>query len=383
MNDEIGRPTLLLNWVYYHPVGHAVEALKVAKGYRDANRGLRVSVLLNARTAVELAEACPWIERAYPIDTREVEALGADAPCLRAVPRTWDYVVADERVVMSPFPFSSDLRAFHVAADEYFQARRWKGPRFGEPVEGAPRYRLNATIGLRVPAQARRFAARYRHDGPKIAVLPAGSSAETIYPPLRWWTRLLRGMGDAFPSGRFYVTGVSGDGEGRSTTYAYPRESLDRLFRACSEAVDCYDIGLWNQLALIEQCDLLIAPHTGFAFLALCVGTPWLAISGVRWPEYFFNETPFYSVLPACRRYPCGMSMKAACVTRLERKRPVPCMDTRQLNSRIPAVVAGARLLLDAGFTYDEAVALYRRRIAEAGSAHERIFSFDGALPLD
>ena len=57
--------TLFLNWVYYYPVGHAVEALKVAKGYHSANRKMKVSVLLNAETPVELAEACPWITRAY------------------------------------------------------------------------------------------------------------------------------------------------------------------------------------------------------------------------------------------------------------------------------------------------------------------------------
>jgi hypothetical protein len=37
---------------------------------------------------------------------------------------------------------------------------------------------------------------------------------------------------------------------------------------------------MWNQLALIEQCDVFCSPHTGFAFLAQFVGTPWLTIAG-------------------------------------------------------------------------------------------------------
>lgn len=37
--------TLLLNWVYYYPVGHAVEALKVAKGYQCAGAILTRSFL--------------------------------------------------------------------------------------------------------------------------------------------------------------------------------------------------------------------------------------------------------------------------------------------------------------------------------------------------
>ena len=38
---------------------------------------------------------------------------------------------------------------------------------------------------------------------------------------------------------------------------------------------------------------------------ALAVGTPWLAISGGRWFEYFFNRVPFRSIIPDTERYPC------------------------------------------------------------------------------
>jgi hypothetical protein len=31
----------------------------------------------------------------------------------------------------------------------------------------------------------------------------------------------------------------------------------------------------------------------------------WLALSGNRWPEYFYNHVPFYSVLPDPNRFPC------------------------------------------------------------------------------
>ncbi len=49
--------TLLVNWVYYRPVGHVVEALKLAKGYKLANRDLEVHMMLNADAPVELAGA--------------------------------------------------------------------------------------------------------------------------------------------------------------------------------------------------------------------------------------------------------------------------------------------------------------------------------------
>ena len=60
---------LLLNFVYYRPVGHAVEALKYAKGYYDANKDdIEIHLLLNADTPVELVDACYWIKKTYSIE---------------------------------------------------------------------------------------------------------------------------------------------------------------------------------------------------------------------------------------------------------------------------------------------------------------------------
>ncbi len=368
---------LLLNWVYYPPVGHAVEALKVAKGYHSANENVAVSVLLNAQTPVELAEACPWIERAYPVDTPDVAARGLDAPSLQAIPAAWDYVVSDERTVYSPELFSPDVRAFHEVARSYFRASRWQGARFQPPEEDAPRYRRDAKIRLRLPAHTRAYARRHRHDGPSFCILPAGSSGDPIYPPLRWWIRLIRALQTEFPNARVAITGSSGGRDERSATHAYPRKALDPLFKTCPDVIDGYDIGLWRQLALIQSADVFIAPHTGFAFLAPCVGTPWLAVSGARWPEYLFNKTPFYCVLPECPRYPCYFNMKKACATRIQNGKTVMCMDTRRLNPRIPEILHGARLLLDKAFTYKRAVALYREKIAQGGFAQDRFFFFD------
>ena len=40
------------------------------------------------------------------------------------------------------------------------------------------------------------------------------------------------------------------------------------------------------------------------AWPSLAVGTPWLALSGGRWFEYFFNRVPFRSIIPDPERYP-------------------------------------------------------------------------------
>ncbi len=38
---------------------------------------------------------------------------------------------------------------------------------------------------------------------------------------------------------------------------------------------------------------------------ALAVATPWLALSGGRWFEWYFNRVPFRSIVPDTRCYPC------------------------------------------------------------------------------
>lgn len=52
---------------------------------------------------------------------------------------------------------------------------------------------------------------------------------------------------------------------------------------------DRLDLGIGQQAAL--------PPHTGFAFLARCAGTLWLALSGGTWSPCLFSDAPFYSVV--------------------------------------------------------------------------------------
>lgn len=50
---------LLINWLYFHPVGHAVEGLAAAAEYCAVNPNLEIHLVLNSRTPVELAQNCP------------------------------------------------------------------------------------------------------------------------------------------------------------------------------------------------------------------------------------------------------------------------------------------------------------------------------------
>ena len=93
------KKRLLINWAYYDPAGHVVEALQHAYGYHVANPDVAISLLLNATSLIQITEACPWLDEVYPVSLAEVAAHGEDAPSLRTVPQIWDYVIHDPRVL--------------------------------------------------------------------------------------------------------------------------------------------------------------------------------------------------------------------------------------------------------------------------------------------
>lgn len=59
---------LLVNFFHAQPVGHAIGALHTGTRARGGGAGPEVSLALNAATATELAEFCPFVSAAYPID---------------------------------------------------------------------------------------------------------------------------------------------------------------------------------------------------------------------------------------------------------------------------------------------------------------------------
>ncbi len=136
-------------------------------------------MLLNSRTTVELAGACDWIAKAWPIDLADVKRAGAAAVCLQNIPKTWHYIVNDHRPKISPFPFADDLRTFHDLAETHFTARLWRGHNYEVGAEHGPAYRSNATIRLRVPDSARTWVQQLNlQTGPNFCVLLGGSNHE-------------------------------------------------------------------------------------------------------------------------------------------------------------------------------------------------------------
>jgi len=371
-----------VNWIYYRPVGHALEGLKVARDYFEADRDLKISVLLNSEMPYEIGALCPWIEKVYIADVKELAECGLRSKCLKKIPANWDYVVSDDRLMHSLNSYSEELKSANQTIIEYLQAGIWKGNRFFPQHENMPPIKSDTEMRFVVPENAKKFIAKYSHNGLKIGILPAGSNADRIYPEARWWVKMMKLVTNSFPNARFYMIGAKNKNGNRSESYTFSDDDINLILSEIDNIENCFDIGILNQIALLEYCDLLISPHSGFAFLAGCVNTPWLSISGARWPEYFYNHIRFYNLLPSCKKYPCYTGMKEECVTEMKNGNPVICMSTKELDKKIPEIIKGIKQLTDDDFSYKDSIELYRQNVLKSGYPLENFWTFEGSFSI-
>lgn len=353
---------LVINWAYYDPAGHVLEGLQHAYGYHCAQPDVAISLLLNAASATQLAQGCPWLDQVYPVSLAELCVHGEDAPSLRAVPRVWDYVVHDPRVLpgaLVPGWDEAELMEAQPVIQRHLCGTIWQGASPGFDVrwntdgllatDTPLPFQPNASLRLTLPAEARAFAARYAHDGPMIAILPVSTSGLAQSPSPAAWRAVCAAFAASLPGVRMLITGLTyRDDQGMRVGYDFAPQDAHAIADVVPGVVECFDIGMWNQLALFERCDLLCAPHTGFAFLAPFVGTPWLTIAGCPWSEYLFNGVPFYSALPDCPNYPASAAehRERECMRRWHANVQPDCMSDDAIIARIPDIVAGARYLM-------------------------------------
>ncbi|MEU5695326.1 hypothetical protein [Actinosynnema sp. NPDC020468] len=338
----MGR-SLLVNFVYCHPVGHAIEAVQRCYGHHLADPDLRIGLVLNAATPVELAELCPFVSEVHAVPVDVFDG-GADfTAALAGIGRDWDLVVEDERASQ---PWQREL--FPGLARYFDQARahfRSGGVRVG--------YRPGH---LRLP-----IPPAPRGPGARIAVLPGGSAPRSQYPSTRSWRMVLGALADRFPGAEFLFVGkLRADGRTAST---YDAAEFAELAAAAPRSVSAVDRPLVEQLAEVAAADVLVSPHSGFAMAALAVGTPWLTISGNRWPEYYFPGVPFYSVLPDVTRYP-SLHLFALDPEPVDDDGPrSPSMSRVRLTEDLAEIVEGAAKLVERRWDYDTAMRDHFRRM--------------------
>jgi hypothetical protein len=363
--------SVLVNFVYCHPVGHAVEAVQHCLGYRMADPGRRIGLVLKANTAVDLAAWSPHIDEVYTVDVDVFGSPAADV--LGHVPRDWDWVVDDPR---GHQPWQREL--FPGLAGYYDIAADHFGGRHGVVGQRELAYRPGNRLTLELPAEARRWAADLLpHNGPTIAVLPGGSGPRWRYPSLASWRRILRALADRFPTARFCLVGKLSD-DGRTST-TLTRAEFDAMAEEVPGAAWAVDVPLAQQLAAVRRCDLFVSPHSGFAFTAMAVGTPWLALAGNDWAEYYFNPgVPFYSVLPDLDRFPCYV-MLGNTPDPVEDDGPrSPSMSAARVDADLDELVDGAAWLLSGDADYDTAMRDHFTRLVPLYQGRtDAIFSVD------
>jgi hypothetical protein len=353
----VGSERLLLNFFYAYPVGHAVEALHYCQGYHAADPAREIAVVLNAETVVRLADFCPFVAASYAIDHPFVDACGDSRSRLAAVPRQWDWVVDDVRrrqaFQLELFP---GMRDYYAASDEHLVAAR------DRTVTGAPSpsYRPHQQLRFELPDAARAGAARRIGDGgPWIAVMPAGSGERALYPSAGSWHSMLDALRSTMPTARFALLGKL-RGSHRNSRSSLGADDVRQLLAHRSAPLDCFDLDIAEQLAVAEACDLFLSPHTGFAFAALAVGTPWLTISGGRWFEYFFNRVPFRSIIPDTDRYPSYSQFDPLAIVDDGEAGPrTPSMSGARIRDDLDALVAAAVELVEERLTYEQALRDY------------------------
>ncbi|HET9139956.1 hypothetical protein [Actinophytocola sp.] len=292
------------------------------------------------------------------------------------MPTEWDYIVDDNNALLEEaggrYPPQRDPET--VALARYYRltagalvataGRGTLSPRMRLP-DGLG-YRPRARVRLTVPEANQVFARRYAQGAPRIGVLLGSTSGPHKHPEVSSWVKILAAIREAWPTVRFYVTGARRPAGGRTYTAGYSDQAVDELLASGPDIVDCYDIGVWNQVALLQRCDVLVAPNAGFSLLAPCVGTPLLTIAGGDEVEFFFNGVPFAVVLPDTPGFPYPTQPYIGS--------RIPCMRPENLDRKIPEIVESLGLLLDPAFSYSAAVDRYAEHIRRANIRRSSVY---------
>lgn len=372
-----GPPSVLVDHWYSHAVGHVIEALRRCQGYHACDPSLRLSLVLNGASPVELAACVPFVERAYAVPYTSFGAPeGNPRKALAGVPRTWDFVLHHPAATDPREQRFEGLQRYYAAAQRHFRARR----RAGVVGTSPPAYEPHQTLRLVLPEAARDRARELLAGRRAIAVMPAGSSSlRALYPSVTSWSLVLGALEERFPGVVFALVGRL-RAEGGRTSSGITRPEVDRLL-ASHGSLDVFDAPIVEQLAVVEAADLFLSPHTGFGFAAVAVGTPWLAISGGDWHESFFNGVPFHSVLPKGRGHPVFVQSRPLPMLAADDDGEGPrtaTMSARRIREDLDELVEAAGALIDGRLSYEEALAAYFPRLLDAyGGDRARIHTFE------
>jgi hypothetical protein len=364
--------SLLVNYMEFANVGHVIEALRYALAYHSADQSRRIGVLLPSNSPWELALLCPFVHGVYPVSPMVADLPGS----LAEVARGWDWIVDNPRLHDSVHVAAWDgLDRYFETTDRELVAQLGRGLIGIEP----PSYLPHQQLRLHIPRAERDAASALLGDAAaRIAVMPTGSGPRWRYPSTASWELILHALRGRHPHARFCLLGkLRDDGRTRSSLAA---DELVRLAESFPDAIDAVDRPIVQQLALVEACDLFLSPHTGFGMAALAVATPWLTLSGGSWGEYFFNNVPFYSLLPDPGRFGpyTPYSAPAQLKTDDDGEGPrTPSMSRARISHDLDELVDAATQLIGHRLSYERALQHHFSRLLRIIDRDD-IWTFEG-----
>ena len=233
--------SVLVNFVYCRPVGHVIEALHYCHGYHHGSPDITISLALNSKTALELAQLLPYVANVYPVEVDEFDRDFDPSHALELIPTGWDCVLDDRRghESLQREIFAGLARYYDESGVRFRDSGSIMGFAGGEP----PNYSRSVPFRLEPPAaslsrsQKRLQSSRTgpRPGEPLIAVLPAGSDHRSHYPSVRSWHLVLDALVDRWPDAEFCIVGKLKQDRRTSTSFGRGemmrlRNSLPKLF---------------------------------------------------------------------------------------------------------------------------------------------------------
>lgn len=195
-------------------------------------------------------------------------------------------------------------------------------------------------------------------------ILP-GSATPEKSPTRSFWAEFVKELHAKYENPTVVFIGRFGTDHGATTNFS--PQDMEAFIARWPRVKNAFALGLLDQLAVAEQCDVLVSPHTGMAFALQCVGLPWLALSGWKYHEYLTNGVPLISILPKCPHYPCNDStILRQCQDAIEQRgAPVLCLQHAALGERMREIVQGCESLISKSISYRECIARHRLKLAE------------------
>ena len=343
--------SLLILWAYHYAIGHYIELLQLIADYKSANSNIKIFAIVNDKGPFNILEYSDIIEDVYPINVMKIAENNLSQ--LDSLPSRFDFVIYPQQFKYKNF-LSQELDVSFKNLIGHFKGKIWSG--YSDDSQARAYLNKNDYSPFRLnPPQFKLDEYKNKYQGyPIFSIMLKGASLESFYPNLNFWSKLCKVILKVYPNAIFLITGISKVHTQNDRDLNKFSDVLDNFIKQIPNAFNCYDVGLENQMAIIAMSNIFIAPHTGFAFLAPCLGTPWLALSGGEWAEQMPAQMPFYSVLPSCRKYPChGGNMKLECKARLKFEQPIKCMSS--LNSKLDDILFGIERLLNRKYSFDKA----------------------------